>query len=54
MESTNINNVRKKVRELFNELRSKFSREEIKRIRYKLYIKEAVYNFFKRKRWFNR
>ena len=36
MESTNLNNVIKEVRELFNELRSNFSREEKKRIRYNL------------------
>ena len=33
------------VRTLFNELRSNLSREETKRIRDKLYKKEAVYNF---------
>ena len=49
MESTNINNVTKEVRELFNELRSNFSREEINRIRYNLYIREAAYNFLKEK-----
>ena len=36
-----INNVRT----LLNELRSSLSREETKRIREKLYKKEAVYNF---------
>ena len=41
MESTTINNAIKEVRELFNELRSNLSREEINRIRKKLYKKEA-------------
>ena len=50
MESTTINNTIKEVRELFHELRSNLSREEINRIRKELYKKEAVYNFFKRKR----
>ena len=57
MESTTKNNninAIKEVRELFSELRSNLSREETKRIRNELYQKEAVYNFFKRKRWFNR
>ena len=49
MESTTINNPIKEVRELFNELRSNLSREEIKRIRKKLCKKEAVYNFLKEK-----
>ena len=49
MESTTINNVIKEVRELFNELRSNLSREETKRIRDKLYKKEAIYNFLKEK-----
>ena len=49
MESTIINNTMKEVRELFNELRSNHSREEINRIRKKLYKKEAVYNFLKEK-----
>ena len=49
MESTNINNVIKEVRELFNELRSNFPREQKKRIRYNLYKKEAIYNFLKEK-----
>ena len=47
MKSTNINNPIKKVRELFNQIRSNFSREETKRIREKLYKKETVYNFLK-------
>ena len=49
MESTIINNAIKEVRELFNELRSNLSREEINRIRKELYKKEAVYNFLKEK-----
>ena len=49
MESTTINNPIKEVRELFNELRSNLSLEEINRIRKKLYKKEAVYNFLKEK-----
>ena len=51
MESTTINNAIKEVRELFNELRSNLSREEINRIRKKLY-KETVYNFFIKKKMF--
>ena len=38
-------NVMKEVRELFNQVRSNLSREETKRIRKRLYKKEAVYNF---------
>ena len=49
MESTTINNTIKEARELFNELRSNISREEINRIRKELYKKEAVYNFLKEK-----
>ena len=49
MESTTINNTIKEVRELFNELRSNLSREEINRMRKELYKKEAVYNFLKEK-----
>ena len=49
MESTAINNAIKEVRELFNELRSNLSREEINRIRKELYKKEAAYNFLKEK-----
>ena len=49
MESTTINNAIKEVRELFNELRSNLSREEINRIRKELYKKEVVYNFLKEK-----
>ena len=47
MESTIINNAIKKVRELFNELRSNLSREGTKRIREKLF--KTVYNFLKEK-----
>ena len=47
MESTTINNLMKEVRELFNKLRSNFSREKVNRIRKKLYKKEAVYNILK-------
>ena len=49
MESTTINNAIKEVIELFNELRSNLSREEINRIRKELYKNEAVYNFLKEK-----
>ena len=52
MESITINNdinAMKDVRELFNEHRSNISREETKRIREKLYKKEAIYNFLKEK-----
>ena len=49
MESTTINNAIKEVRELFNELRSNLSREEINGIRKELYKKEVVYNFLKEK-----
>ena len=49
MELKTINNAIKEVRALFNELRSNFSREEINKIRYNLYIKEAAYNHLKEK-----
>ena len=49
MESATINNQIKEVRDLFNEIRSNLSREEINRIREKLYRKEVVYNFLKEK-----
>ena len=49
MESTTINNPIKEVRELFNEIRSNLSREEINKIRKKLYKKEVVYNILKEK-----
>ena len=38
------------VRKLFNEVRSHLSREETNKIRKKLNKKEAVYNFFKKKK----
>ena len=49
MESTRRNNsidAINNVRMLLNELRSDLSREETKRIRDKLFKKEAIYNFF--------
>ena len=49
MESATINNAIKEVREFFNEIRGSLSREEINRIRKKLYKKEAVYNLLKEK-----
>ena len=49
MESKTMNNQIKEVRKLFNKIRSNLSREEINRIRKKLYKKEAVYNFLKEK-----
>ena len=52
MESRTISNVInaiKVVKELFNDVRSNLSHEEIDRIRNKLYKKEAVYNFLKEK-----
>ena len=52
MEPTRQNNsinAIKDVRELFNELRSNLSCEEINRIRKGLYKKEVVYNFLKEK-----
>ena len=45
----NVINAIKEIRELFSELRSNLSREEINRIRKELYKKEAVYNFLKEK-----
>ena len=53
MEPTSQNNDTKAindVRTLLNELRSNLSCEETKRIRKKLYKKEAVYNFLIGKR----
>ena len=47
MESTTTNNQTKEVTELFNEIRSNLSREEVNKIRKKLYRKEAVYNYLK-------
>ena len=52
MEPSTLNNginAIKKVRELFNQLRSNLSREETKKIREKLHKKEVVYNFLKDK-----
>ena len=49
MVSTTINKAIKEVRELFNGLRSNLSRKETKRIRNKLYKKEAIYNFLNEK-----
>ena len=46
--NSNINAV-KETRKLSNELRSNLSREETKRIRKKLYKKEAASYFFKEK-----
>ena len=45
MESTIVNKAKKEVRELFNELRSNVSREEIKRIR-KNFIKKKLFIIF--------
>ena len=53
MEPTNQNNninVIKATRQLYNELRSNRSREEINRIRKKLNKKEVVYSFLKEKK----
>ena len=44
MVSKTINNAIKEVRELFNEVRSKLSREKINRIRKKLLRIELVYD----------
>ena len=49
MVSSTLNKAIKEVRELLNELRSNISRKETKRIRNKLYKKEAIYNFLKEK-----
>ena len=49
MELATINNAIKEVREFFNDIRGSLSREEINRIRKKLYKKEAEYNFLKEK-----
>ena len=52
MESPTLNNdinAIKEARKLFNELKSNLSREEMDRIREKLYKKEVVYNFLKEK-----
>ena len=49
MESTTIKKAIKEVGELFNKVRDNLSREEINRIREKLYKKEADYNSLKEK-----
>ena len=49
MESTTINKAIKEVRKLFNDVRSKLSHEETKRIRKKLRRIEAVYSVLKEK-----
>ena len=49
MKSTTTNNQIKEVRELFNEIKSNLSREEINKIRKSLYRKETVYNYLKEK-----
>ena len=46
MKSATINNSIKEVRELFNEIRSNLSREEINRIRKKNSIKKKLYIIF--------
>ena len=53
MESSKQNNVINdihKARELFNETRSNLSRNEINKVKEKLYKKEAIYNFLKEKK----
>ena len=45
----NVINEIKEARKLFNGVRSNLPREETKRIRYKLYKKETVYNSLKEK-----
>ena len=45
MVSATINKAIKEFRELFNGHRSNLSRKKTKRIRNKLYKKEAIYNF---------
>ena len=45
MESTTINNAIQEVRESFNEIRGRLSREEINRIRKKLYRKKLYIIF---------
>ena len=49
MVSATINNAIKEVREFFNDIRGSLSREDINRIRKKLYKKEAEHNFLKEK-----
>ena len=46
MKSATINNSIKEVRELFNEIRSNLSREEINRIRKKNSIKKKLHIIF--------
>ena len=53
MEPTTSNNsikAIKEVRTLFNELKNKYKKEEIEKIREELHKKEVIYNFFKGKR----
>ena len=53
MEHTTSNNsikAIKEVRKLFNELKNKYNKEEIEKIREELHKKEVIYNFFKGKR----
>ena len=49
MVSTTVNKAIKELKELFNRHRSNLSRKETKRIRNKLYKKEAICNFLKEK-----
>ena len=49
MVSTTVNKAIKEVREVFNRHRSNLSRKETKRIRNKLYKKEAIITFLKKK-----
>ena len=52
MEPTTSNNsikAIKQVRKLFNELKNKYNKEEIKKTREELNKKEVVYNFLKEK-----
>ena len=56
MESTRQNNdinAIQETRQLLNELRSNLSREEMNRIREKLYKKETVYSFLKMRVFMN-
>ena len=46
MESITINNQIKEVRELFNEIKSNLSREEINRNKKKNFIEEKLYIIF--------
>ena len=47
--SNNDINAIKEARKFFNELRSNLSHAETKKIRKKLYKKEAIYNFLRKK-----